>query len=44
MVGSIYRLQGFEVSDIIENMYRNIIEISKKLNIDDKLLEEYLNL
>ncbi|ADM28160.1 metal dependent phosphohydrolase [Ignisphaera aggregans DSM 17230] len=44
MVGSIYRLQGFEVSDIIENMYRDIVEISKKLNIDYKLLGEYLNL
>ncbi len=44
IVGSIYKLQGFEVSDIIENMYRNIIEISKRLNIDSKILERYINL
>lgn len=44
IVGSIYRSQGFEVSDIIENMYRNITEISKKLNISSKILERYINL
>ncbi len=44
IVGYIYRSQGFEVNDIIENTYRNIAEISEKLRIDDRILKKYMDI